>query len=64
MEKTISAPEALPPKHSRLKIYSDFARPFTLLAPMFGFISGGITAWGAAPVTPFHWSVIRSILLG
>lgn len=64
MEKSITAPQASPSGDSRLKIYSDFARPFTLLAPMLGFISGGITAWGAAPVTPFHWSVVRSILMG
>lgn len=64
MEETITAPK---PRHTiaeKLKIYSDFARPFTLLAPMLGFISGGVTAWGAHPVTPYHPSVIISILLG
>jgi 4-hydroxybenzoate polyprenyltransferase len=37
------------------KIYSEFARPFTLLPPALGVLSGAVTAWGAhhtkAPVT-------------
>jgi 4-hydroxybenzoate polyprenyltransferase len=48
----------------RLKNYIDLARPFTLLAPMLGFVSGGVTAWGAHPVTPAHTDVIISILIG
>ncbi len=48
----------------RLKNYIDLARPFTLLAPMLGFVSGGVTAWGAHPVTPTHVSVLISIFIG
>jgi 4-hydroxybenzoate polyprenyltransferase len=64
MEKTITASSFQPSWTERLKIYIDFARPFTLLAPMLGMFSGGITAWGAHPVTPYHFSIILSILAG
>ena len=64
MENTITVPAAREGLISKIKLYSDFARPFTLLAPMLGFISGGVTAWGAFPVTPFHSSVVFSILIG
>jgi geranylgeranylglycerol-phosphate geranylgeranyltransferase len=64
MEKTVTA--SVPPSGGlqKLKLYIDFARPFTLIAPAFGVISGGITAWGAYPVTPTHTEVIVSILMG
>jgi len=32
---------------SKLRIYVDFARPFTLLPPALGVVSGAVTAWGA-----------------
>jgi 4-hydroxybenzoate polyprenyltransferase len=64
MDKTIATPAPSSGMLERLKIYLDFSRPFTLLAPMLGFVSGGVTAWGASPVTPFHSSVIFSIVLG
>ena len=64
MEGTITASTPQPSFTERLKNYVDFARPFTLVAPMLGIISGGITAWGAAPVTSFHWSIVFSILAG
>ena len=39
----------------KLKAYVDFARPFTLLPPALGVLSGAVTAWGArhtkAPLT-------------
>ncbi|MEZ5320019.1 MAG: UbiA family prenyltransferase [Vicinamibacterales bacterium] len=35
--------------------YVDLARPFTLIAPALGFVSGAVTAIGAAP--PETWSV-------
>jgi 4-hydroxybenzoate polyprenyltransferase len=65
MEKTITAPMQPPTgAAAKAKLYIDFARPFTLIAPMFGVISGGITAWGAKPITSFHPSVIFSIAIG
>ena len=65
MEETIAA-ASHPPQGAmdRLKLYIDFARPFTLVAPMLGFISGGATAWGAHPVTPYSPQIILSILTG
>ena len=31
----------------KLALYVDFARPFTLLPPALGVVSGAVTAWGA-----------------
>ncbi len=31
----------------RLKSYVELARPFTLLPPALGVLSGAVTAWGA-----------------
>ena len=32
---------------NKIKLYADFARPFTLLPPALGVVSGAVTAWGA-----------------
>jgi 4-hydroxybenzoate polyprenyltransferase len=64
MEKTITSPVPPSSTFQKAKLYIDFARPFTLIAPMFGVISGGITAWGAKPLTPYHPSVVISIVMG
>ena len=64
MDKTATISPAPSGVFQKLKLYIDFARPFTLIAPMFGVISGGITAWGAHPLTPYHISVILSIVYG
>lgn len=44
------------PAPGKLKAYVELARPFTLLPPALGVVSGAVTAWGAggdrAPVTP------------
>ena len=32
----------------RVRLYVRFTRPFTLLPPLIGVISGAITAWGSA----------------
>ncbi len=37
---------------SKLKAYSDLARPFTLLPPALGVVSGAVTAWGAHHTHP------------
>jgi len=37
---------------SKLKAYVDFARPFTLLPPALGVLSGAVTAWGAGHSKP------------
>src|SRR6266850_2600938 len=55
-----------------LRLYARFTRPFTLLPPLIGVISGAITAWGSASNPhvlaglPRRWtlSIVAMILLG
>src|SRR5262245_44755480 len=53
---------------SRVKTYLDFTRPFTLLPPTLGVISGAITAFGSAsnpdPARRLTIDVILTVLLG
>jgi len=49
---------------SKLKVYIELARPFTLIAPFLGFLSGGICSWGAYPKTPFELKYLFYILTG
>lgn len=48
----------------KLKVYVELARPFTLIAPFLGFLSGGICSWGAYPKTPFSFKYLFYILTG
>jgi 4-hydroxybenzoate polyprenyltransferase len=48
----------------RLPLYWEFTRPFTLVAPALGMLSGGVTAYGAAPVESFAWRHVVNIGLG
>ena len=56
----------------KLKVYVDFARPFTLLPPALGVVSGAVTAWGAhgtrSPLTselllPVLWGALMAAVL-
>jgi len=51
-----------------VKRYVDFARPFTLLPPLLGIISGAVCAWGSAhnpdPARAVTVSVVASVVLG
>jgi len=47
-----------------IRAYVDLARPFTLVAPALGFISGALTAVGAAPREPWSSSLLTAPLLG
>jgi 4-hydroxybenzoate polyprenyltransferase len=47
-----------------VRAYVDLARPFTLVAPALGFISGALTAFGAAPREPWSPSVLLAPLIG
>jgi len=55
-----------------LRLYLRFTRPFTLLPPLLGVVSGAITAWGSASNpqvlagAPRRWtlSILATILLG
>jgi 4-hydroxybenzoate polyprenyltransferase len=49
---------------SKTTSYVELARPFTLIAPALGFVSGAITAVGAAPAEGWSWSVIAPALVG
>jgi chlorophyll/bacteriochlorophyll a synthase len=44
--------------------YVDLARPFTLVAPALGFISGGLTAVGAAPPEPWSATLLVPPIIG
>ena len=55
-----------------VRLYVRFTRPFTLLPPLLGVISGAITAWGSASnphvlagqARQWTWSIVLMILLG
>lgn len=49
---------------TRAALYLELSRPFTLLAPAVGFLSGGITAIGAAPAEPWSWGLLAPPLIG
>ncbi len=55
---TIRAPQ------SRLALYWEFARPFTLLAPALGMLSGGIAGAGARPPLPVDPTLVLDLFLG
>jgi 4-hydroxybenzoate polyprenyltransferase len=47
-----------------LRTYVDLARPFTLVAPALGFMSGALTAIGAAPREPWRLGLLIAPLIG
>lgn len=47
-----------------MKDYIQLARPFTLIAPALGFVSGSITAIGAYPMEPWTLAVLTPPILG
>ncbi|HZI93938.1 MAG TPA: UbiA family prenyltransferase [Patescibacteria group bacterium] len=53
---------------ARIRTYIDFTRPFTLLPPTFGVISGAITAFGSAsnpdPMRRVTLDLLLTVLLG
>lgn len=48
----------------KLTLYVELARPFTLVAPALGFVSGALTAIGAHPREPFTLDVLTPALVG
>jgi 4-hydroxybenzoate polyprenyltransferase len=61
----MSTAVSAPPAPSRVKVYLDFARPFTLLPPALGMVSGAITAWGAGHAKPaVTWSLVMPVVYG
>jgi 4-hydroxybenzoate polyprenyltransferase len=50
---------------SKLKLYAEFARPFTLLPPALGVLSGAVTAWGAGHhKDPVTWALVLPVIWG
>jgi 4-hydroxybenzoate polyprenyltransferase len=49
---------------SKARIYLELARPFTLIAPALGFVSGALTAIGAHPPEVWHIGSLVPALLG
>jgi chlorophyll/bacteriochlorophyll a synthase len=47
-----------------VRAYVDLARPFTLVAPALGFLSGALTAVGAAPREPWSPALLNAPLIG
>jgi chlorophyll/bacteriochlorophyll a synthase len=47
-----------------MKAYFELGRPFTLVAPALGFLSGALTAVGAAPPETWSWSLMVPPILG
>lgn len=58
MADTPAAPNAT------LATYLEFSRPFTLVAPALGFLSGGLTAIGAHPREALTWAAVVFPLAG
>jgi 4-hydroxybenzoate polyprenyltransferase len=52
------------PARSRPRLYWEFARPFTLLAPALGMLSGGIAGLGARPPLPLNPTLFIDLALG
>jgi 4-hydroxybenzoate polyprenyltransferase len=48
----------------KARAYLELARPFTLIAPGLGFLSGAVTAIGAYPRDPLSWPVLVPALIG
>ncbi len=57
-------PRAADAARGGLRAYVDLARPFTLVAPALGFMSGALTAVGAAPREAWSASLLVAPLLG
>src|SRR5689334_2783533 len=49
---------------SRARLFLEFSRPFTLVAPALGFASGAATAIGAAPREHWHPDLVWLPLIG
>jgi 4-hydroxybenzoate polyprenyltransferase len=47
-----------------IRAYVDLARPFTLVAPALGFVSGALTAVGASPREPWSPALMAAPLVG
>jgi 4-hydroxybenzoate polyprenyltransferase len=51
-------------RQQQWQAFVDFARPFTLIAPALGFVSGAVTATGAYPREAWQWNLVLFPLIG
>ena len=49
---------------TKLALFLELSRPFTLVAPALGFVSGAVTAYGAEPREAWHGDLILYPFLG
>ena len=53
---------------AKLRLYNQLARPFTLLPPLLGIVSGAVCAYGSVhnpdPARRLTWSVVAMVALG
>ena len=53
------------PDGGKLRAYVELARPFTLLPPALGVLSGAVTAWGAGhQKPPLTWALLLPVVCG
>ena len=64
MTAAIRNPQSAIRNSGAARSYLDLARPFTLVAPALGFISGALTAVGAAPREPWSPSLLTAPFIG
>jgi 4-hydroxybenzoate polyprenyltransferase len=57
-------PGTMNPARRTVRAWVDLGRPFTLVAPALGFLSGGLTAIGAAPREAWTPSLLVAPLIG
>jgi 1,4-dihydroxy-2-naphthoate octaprenyltransferase len=50
---------------SKARAYLELARPFTLLPPALGVLSGAASAWGAGHAKPaLTWALVVPVIFG
>src|SRR6188508_52803 len=63
-----SAAATAPARRTKLGLYTQLARPFTLLPPLLGIVSGAVCAFGSVhnpdPARQLTWSVVATVALG
>ena len=62
--QSVGNPQSIRNPQSAIRNYVDLARPFTLVAPALGFVSGALTAVGAAPREPWSPDLLIAPLVG
>jgi 4-hydroxybenzoate polyprenyltransferase len=62
--RTVTAERPTPGAGGGLRAFIDLARPFTLVAPALGFMSGALTAIGAIPREPWSPTLLIPPLIG